>query len=595
MINNIASIHEVFNAKNLSTSELCNSFITNPFYDQLCSSNNSILIGPRGSGKTTLMRMLSNDSLSKWNTEESLKYKKQITFSGIFIPTDRFWKDQYTAILSRNSTPLIKGLLDSIFIYHVLEKTTLSLISRLPRYNKSLSFNPINLAIEEEASLVTELAVEWNIKPNILSIKSLSSALVRKKREISEYIDSILKGSNNLNFDFIKQDISSVISSTVTLLNTYIGNNDERWCFLFDELELAPNEIVDMLFNSMRITPENCIFKLALCPYHDNNNFSHKYDSAMRGQDYNLVDLSPKKVLNKKYSDESSMDFSKKVAMQIFSKNNFLNDPSFYFEEHPLARKRKDDFSDDILKLYEIDPSLRKYLNKQKIYKESIETSKESDKRTILRKIRPIALVRSEFFKEKSLEKQSRRRSSEMYSGFYNICKSVEYNPRMLISIINASLSILNEKGKISASDQISLLEGFYDSYISLLRTIPIKNQTKIGNTKIKNIADFVDFIGKIFENEMVSDEFKPEPKGSFVIDDRLSPEIEKIIGESLNVGAIIITETRLTSSQGLKGVRCRLSFIFSHKYWLLLTLQRDRPASSLFENEVKVTQLELL
>lgn len=594
MINSISSIHEVFNAKNLSTSELCNSFITNSFYNQMCSSNNSILIGPRGSGKTTLMRMLSSDSLSNWNTEESLKYKNKITFSGIFIPTDRFWKDQYEAILSKNSSPLIKELLDSIFIYHVLEKTTLSLISRLPRYNKNQPFNPIDLPIEEEANLVTELSVEWRITPNIPSIKSLSSALVRKKREISEFIDSVIRGNIDSNFKFIKQDISSVISSTVTLLNTYIGNNDERWCFLFDELELAPNEIVDMLFNSMRITPENCIFKLALCPYHDNNNFSHKYDSAMRGQDYNLVDLSPIKS-----TDENAIDFSNKVAMQIFSKNNFPNDPSTYFEEHSLAKRRKDNFSDDILKLYDIDPSLRNYLEKQKIKKENIETSKESDKRSILRKIRPVALVRSEFFKKNSLnnslKKRSRRRSSEIYSGFYNICKSVEYNPRMLISIINSSLEILNEKGKISATDQISLIENFYDSYISLLRTIPLKEQIKIGGFKIKNIAEFVEYIGRTFESEMVSNDFKPEPKGSFIIDERTSLEIEKVIGESLNVGAIIITETRLTSSQGLKGVRCRLSFIFSHKYWLLLTLQREKKASSLFEKEAKATQLELL
>ena len=89
------SIHEAYNARSLTINDLCKSFIVNDHFYHLASSCNSIMIGPRGSGKTTLMRMLQVPALEIWEHPDASYFRSQVKFTGVFIPTDRLWKSQF--------------------------------------------------------------------------------------------------------------------------------------------------------------------------------------------------------------------------------------------------------------------------------------------------------------------------------------------------------------------------------------------------------------------------------------------------------------------------------------------------------------------
>ena len=95
MANYVPNVHETFNARSLSTEDLCSSFIVSKHYHELAALNNAVMVGPRGSGKTTLMRMLQVQSLEIWEHPDASNIRSNIGFSGVFIPTDRVWKTQY--------------------------------------------------------------------------------------------------------------------------------------------------------------------------------------------------------------------------------------------------------------------------------------------------------------------------------------------------------------------------------------------------------------------------------------------------------------------------------------------------------------------
>ena len=80
----VPSISESFNAKSTTTKELTNTFISNMYFESLSCPNNTILIGPRGSGKTTLMRMLEVESLELWDKDVANYFRENIGFSGVF-------------------------------------------------------------------------------------------------------------------------------------------------------------------------------------------------------------------------------------------------------------------------------------------------------------------------------------------------------------------------------------------------------------------------------------------------------------------------------------------------------------------------------
>ncbi len=91
---------EVFNARYMTFDQIAKSFIpTNDFKSKIICPNNNLLIGSRGCGKTTLLKMLHPLAISEWDKihPEGLDGKRlidQVGFYGVYIPSDKQWKKQ---------------------------------------------------------------------------------------------------------------------------------------------------------------------------------------------------------------------------------------------------------------------------------------------------------------------------------------------------------------------------------------------------------------------------------------------------------------------------------------------------------------------
>jgi len=62
-------LYDTFNAKYLSYQEVADSFISNTEFYQLQANASILLMGPRGCGKTTLLKMLTPAGLHYWSGE----------------------------------------------------------------------------------------------------------------------------------------------------------------------------------------------------------------------------------------------------------------------------------------------------------------------------------------------------------------------------------------------------------------------------------------------------------------------------------------------------------------------------------------------
>jgi len=331
MIEHTPSIYESFNARSLTTQELCDSFIVSEHFQKLASSNHTIIIGPRGSGKTTLMRMLEVEALEIWEDQNASTFRETISFSGVFIPTDRFWKTQYDKTKNRiGNTEEGSRLLKSTFVYHALEKMASTIGYRVRKSSgKKHNFRSVSLLKVDEAELVVELAELWHVKPKICSLRSLEVSVTNKKKEVTDYITMLLEGKSKRQIqmpDVVVGSISSILGSSTKVVNTYFNERGHKWSFLFDELELAPEEIIQPLVDSMRGGPEDIIFKLSLSPYHKDLEVTISSDSSMNNQDLSFINLTGN-------SDKAGLEFSRKLCGNIFKKNDLPNSVEDYFKK----------------------------------------------------------------------------------------------------------------------------------------------------------------------------------------------------------------------------------------------------------------------
>ncbi len=321
----------------------------------------------------------------------------------------------------------------------------------------------------------------------------------------------------------------------------------------------------------MRGGPEDIIFKLALSPYHKNVSVTDSPESSMKDQDHVFINLTGS-------SEREGLRFSKNLCENIFRKNGLNENIESYFEG-PVKMKVEQEF----LELSDKDNSFKSYLDQRGIEVGKFDTYKEKDKLPIIRKIQFVVLLRN-YYKDKDGKNKSRRRPPDYYGGFPNICRAMEHNPRMLIGIMNMFIHSAKESGSIPIHLQLKNLNNFFESYRALLSTIAVDSTYRNYNT----IYDLIEKIAKSFRKQILGDRFQAEPKGSLIFKKSSNEHLSDAIGLALNSGALIVDKDDASSFHDIvdiKNTRCRLSYLFSHHFGLLMTNPREIDLIDLLED----------
>ena len=115
------TMFDSFNARAISAESLAEGFIPPDHFGTMIRRAHTLVIGPRGSGKTCLMKMLQPAALNAWKSEDAADYKKQIDFSGVYIPADISWSGQLRHLGADRLDPAFRTKLESAALTaHVL-------------------------------------------------------------------------------------------------------------------------------------------------------------------------------------------------------------------------------------------------------------------------------------------------------------------------------------------------------------------------------------------------------------------------------------------------------------------------------------------
>lgn len=579
------AVFDNFNAKFLPIQQLVEGFIVNVFFLQLAGQNHTLLLGPRGSGKTTLLKMLQVEVLANWQAAESDSVKHQANFTGVFVPTDIVWFKQYRAVLSRHSDPVLLRSLVGLFVYHVLECLSDALEFRVvTNPSVPLRFKQLYLSAQAEADLVEKLAAVWRVNPEIASFRSLKDSVSIKSHEIVTLFNGMLNstGTTTVPPELAAIDFSSSLATSIKLINNAFSETDGKWCFLFDELELAPEAIKTELIDLLRGGNPNMLFKLSLAPYVNDLELSRTFYSPLPNQDFTTIELTR--------SDDAGIEnFAEKLCSRVFQSAGFNGFFRSYFQEPESV-----DYGSLFTSLAKKDTSFSRYLNQHGIEPSAIPSYSEKNKLPTVRRMRWVTLIRNHHFSPSTFKAKSNKRAADFYGGFSGICQALEYNPRMLIGTMNRFLQRISSDGKITLATQIEVVQETESAFSALLNTIPISLPTS------RTLAAFVDQIGSYVASIFVLGvEFNPEPKGSFQVDDDVRPELSEAVRLALNTGALIRSGTSSELAQSLGAAprqRFRLSRLFSHKYKLPMNVLRPMNLEEIFyPNVADSSQLDLL
>jgi hypothetical protein len=445
----------------------------------------------------------------------------------------------------------------------------------------------VDLDPSKEFELVSRIASSWYVEgilPTFAGLRSGLTARLSKIRELASKEALLTESGRSARLEsqsFLHLHFLQAAAVGIELFDQLVDEEGSRWALLCDELELAPPWIQSELLTSLRSTDDRFLFKLALNPFTDNNNFLTEATSAAAGQDFEQLALwyaekrdALRFCRNLWHEMLAAHDLKPIDAVKVFGKSQFDADPS---DDRKQSRAYGPDsrWAKKFLSLAEKDRSFRRYVTDGRhIDLKNMHLLTENTQAAEVRKIAPIVAIR-DFYRQKDDEASGTqlrsRKAPLLYSGAESIFAITEGNPRWFLGLMGAFIdfegtSIRQFPGDmIPAPKQAEEILKVAQRFAATLKTIPTRDR---GTDRI-GVLQLVKRIARYFNDQAVVQDFRPEPPGSFTVDSSASEAMVAALGQALNAGAIVYVpdlegQLILTS---LRGKRFRLSYLLAPLY----------------------------
>ncbi|WP_417237495.1 hypothetical protein [Bizionia paragorgiae] len=586
------SFHNTYNARHLAPSDVAKTFIYSNNFQRLVQNNHSIILGARGCGKTTLMKMLTIPALYSWENDPlSSNIRSTIPFYGIYVSTDIYWnvKNQtYGAQLERYG-----NFADRISHFSVNSNVFISLCDT---FINIISTEINDYDERKEVELSVALIKAWKLDSVVPKIKFIREALNERIDTVNQFIQDVIfnfKPEDEIPYpDFFNLAFESSLELIIPKFERiYNIEGVKKWALCFDELEFAPIWLQEKLFASLRSRKQYILYKLSaspILPSKIEKLFKGEY-SPTSGNDVDMI---------KMWASADSEDFSKKIinsflggdldVKEVLGSNEIYNKSQNSYVEGSTFHKK-------LLNLINKDESFMLFLKDKRVDLVNPVPLLEGQKDTLFRKIKPIVYFR-EFFLLSNINKhpkyRSRKKSIDLFHGYEVISKVCDGNPRWLIGIISQLISKRNEiDSKISKEDQYNELLNASKRFKNVIANIPV------GNSNV-NMVKIIDRIGEYFKNEILGGDFKMDPRGTFIVDEdegKVHGSLIELINKGVSQGAFILLDSNDNSFDfEVRGKRFKLSYLFYILYNLPLRSYNPIKLSDCLEENDSTKQVSL-
>lgn len=556
------TIFPTYNARHYGPKEVAKTFIWSESFSRLLQVNHSVILGARGCGKTTLMKMLTLPALYSWNSEKAINIIKKVPFYAIYVSTDIYWdvkNHTYNEQLKKygNFSELVSRFSVCTNVFTSLCDTFLNIIE--------FELNDTNE--EKEFELCKNLIEAWKLPSTIPKLKYIKEELNKRIDAVNQMIQNVIFNYNTESKlphpEYFNLSFETSIESIIPIFERiYELDDNKKWALCFDELEFSPIWLQSELFKSLRSRKQFIIYKLSASPILSvdlENSLQGAY-RATAGNDYELI---------KMWNLSDHQQFSKELISSLLKQkypcadlNNYFGSNEIY-NGRPNSYEKGSEFYKQILELIKKDDSFKDFLKNKGVKLTNPVPINDAQKDTLFRKIKPIVYYRNFFLKsQKELTHQNRsRKINELLSGIEVLSEVCDGNPRWLIGITSSILTKSDENG---ANKNIQ----YKEILLAAQRFRNVIGNIPVGENKL-SIMEIIDKVGLYFKDQILGSKFKMDPKGTFVVNDSLIPSnIIDLIERGISQGAFILLDTNDDAFDfEIKNQRFKLAYLFHAIY----------------------------
>ncbi|MDQ8732444.1 hypothetical protein [Bradyrhizobium sp. LHD-71] len=551
-----------------------------------------------------------------------------LDFVSIYVPSDFTWYPDFRRPIKTQPPKDTDDLLSySLFRSHVLlaicdtisymEDPSLKDDRHLARF-----VIPRDEVLGDKASKL--LASGWGLSLQVGGYYGLRSAVTNRVRAIQHLLT--VTAMKPLDADRLIEDHPHLSATFFDDLREFgdvfehIYGRRQKWAACFDELEIAPDPVKIPIWQSGRSFDPRFLIKISASPYDGSLTELLQPQMPMVAHDFLEVDLSSQARREvDRFSQRMFTKLCNEVGISPIKAEHLLG-PSFYDDgfdpdvDRPSnvtsaslqrsvrrgrgARLAPDGFYNRKFRgLARKDSSFLRYLAKHNINPEGMAALPEFQKASLIRKIISTVIVRDEFLFQHQTQNSEAGRSrrfrakksvSRIYTGAFSLFTLCEGNPRWIIGLFRPLIADLVQMRDVSAvkaisrTEQTKRIERTIATFLTLLSTLRSSHRGQSA----KSIIELVEQLGDFCFEQVLGQDFNPEPILSFTIDRNVGKDVYSAVGRAINQGALVLVpqkglrrgdpEAASSAPGNIWGKRVRLSFLLAPRYRLPLVLGRS-------------------